>query len=226
MAVRIDTIRVGVTNTYLLRDRGSVVVDPGGPRRGRAVVRKLNALLASSPAVRLLVATHGHFDHIGAAAEVRAALGAPLAVHRADAEWVRTALWVWPRALTPWGKAMRGVLGPLFRRVLRYEPTEPDIVVDDDGLDLEPYGISGRIVPTPGHSPGSVSVVLPTGEAFVGDLAMNGPPMCLGPSFGIFAHQPEQVPASWKKLLDLGVRTVYPAHGRPFAASLIPSSVS
>jgi glyoxylase-like metal-dependent hydrolase (beta-lactamase superfamily II) len=224
MAVRIDTVRVGVTNTYLLGERGAVVVDPGGARRGRAVVKQLNALLASSPAVRLLIATHGHFDHVGAAAHVRAALGAPLAVHRGDAEWVRAATWVWPEALTPWGRVMRGVLGPLFSRFLRYGPTEPDIVIDDDGLDLEPYGVSGHVVHTPGHSPGSVSVVLSGGEAFVGDLAMNGPPMCLKPSFGIFAHQPEQVPASWRKLLGLGVRTVYPAHGRPFPAARLAAT--
>jgi glyoxylase-like metal-dependent hydrolase (beta-lactamase superfamily II) len=119
---------------------------------------------------------------------------------------------------------MRGVLGPLFSRFLRYGPTEPDIVIDDDGLDLEPYGVSGHVVHTPGHSPGSVSVVLSGGEAFVGDLAMNGPPMCLKPSFGIFAHQPEQVPASWRKLLGLGVRTVYPAHGRPFPAARLAAT--
>ena len=32
MTVRIDGVRVGLTNTYLLRDRGAVLIDPGGPR--------------------------------------------------------------------------------------------------------------------------------------------------------------------------------------------------
>jgi len=106
---------------------------------------------------------------------------------------------------------------------IRVPSTVPDLLIGDEGLDLGPYGIEGRVVHTPGHSPGSLSVVLPSGEAFVGDLAMNGPPMCLQPSFGVFAHQPELVPASWRRLLELGVRTVYPAHGRPFPASALPA---
>lgn len=221
MRVRIERVRVGVTNTYLLRDRGAVVVDPGGPRSGRAVVRRLEALLGRDGRVDLVIATHGHFDHVGAAADLRRGLGAPLAVHRGDAEWVRSGTWTWPLALTPWGRFMRGVLGPVFSRFLRCEPVEPDLVFED-GLDLEAYGVTGRVVPTPGHSPGSVSVLLPTGEAFVGDLAMNGPPFCLRPSFGIFAHQPELVAGSWERLLALGMRTAYPAHGRPFPASALP----
>jgi hydroxyacylglutathione hydrolase len=107
--------------------------------------------------------------------------------------------------------------------LLRAPIIEADLLLGDEGLDLEPYGVSGRIVHTPGHSPGSVSVLLPSGEAFVGDLAMNGPPMCLRPSFGIFADRPEQVPASWRRLVAMGARVAYPGHGNPFPVSALPA---
>jgi glyoxylase-like metal-dependent hydrolase (beta-lactamase superfamily II) len=218
VSVRIDVVRTGVTNTYVVRDRGVIVVDPGGAREGSAVVRRLRRLLGERQRIDLQIATHGHFDHVGAAGAVRAAFGAPLAVHGGDAEWVRTGTWIWPEALTTWGRFMRWALTPLFSRTARFAPTEPDIVLGDEGLDLAPYGVTGRVVATPGHSPGSVSVLLAGGEAFVGDLAMNGFPMTLRPSFGIFAHDPDAVPASWRRLLDLGARVIYPAHGRPFPA--------
>jgi glyoxylase-like metal-dependent hydrolase (beta-lactamase superfamily II) len=200
-----------------------VLIDPAGPATIRAVPRKLLELLGTPPRLDLMIVTHVHFDHVGASVKLREATGAPLAVHRADAGWLREGRLVWPKGVTAWGKFFRTVVAPLMMPFLRVPSIAPDLVLDDEGLDLRPYGVEGRVVHTPGHSPGSVSIVLPSGEAFVGDLAMNGPPMCLHPSFGVFAHQPELVPASWRRLLEMGVETVYPAHGRPFPASALPA---
>ena len=221
MSVQIESVRAGVTNIYLLRERGTVLVDPGGPTRGTAGVRKVLSRLGTPPRLDLMVITHGHFDHVAAAVPLREATGAPVAVHRADARWLRAGQVVWPSGVTKWGRLSRIVLGPFMIPFLRVTAFEPDLPLENDGLDLERYGVTGRVVHTPGHTPGSVSVILPSGEAFVGDLAMNGLPFCLKPSFGIFAHQPELVPAAWRRLLSLGVRTVYPAHGRPFPASAL-----
>ena len=102
---------------------------------------------------------------------------------------------------------------------------EVELVVEDDGLSLKDYGISGRIVYTPGHTMGSVSVLLDSGEAFVGDLAMNKFPLRLGPGLPIVAENSEKVKESWRKLLELGATTVYPAHGKPFSAEVIKKAL-
>lgn len=220
MSARIDTIREGIVNTYLIRDREAVLVDPGQTRRGSAVLRRLQQLLDPRD-IRLIVATHGHFDHIGAARQLREATGAPLAIHRADAPWLREGLVEWPAGVTRWGKVFRGVFGPLMVPFIQVPAVEPDVIIGDEGLDLTPYGVTGRVVHTPGHSAGSVTVLLDEGEAFVGDMTMNGPPMTLRPRFGIFAHDAAQVPASWHRILELGARTIYPAHGQPFPAAAL-----
>jgi glyoxylase-like metal-dependent hydrolase (beta-lactamase superfamily II) len=211
--------RVGITNVYILRERGIVVVDPGGPPGRRLAARALRRILAplgSPPRADLIVLTHGHFT---AAPRLRDTTGARLAVHRADAPWLRTGTAVGPDGVTAWGKIVHAALAPI---VLRFAVPvfDPDLLMDDDGLDLAAYGVSGRVVHTPGHSPGSVSVVLSSGDAIVGDLAMNVP-ACLRPSFGIFAHDPDVVAASWRRLVSLGVHTVHPGHGRAFAASAL-----
>ena len=76
------------------------------------------------------------------------------------------------------------------------------------------------MVYTPGHTLGSTSVLLNSGEAFVGDLAMSAKVMRLNPGMPIFAEDMDLVKASWKKLLDLGAKTIYPAHGKPFSAEV------
>ena len=89
-------------------------------------------------------------------------------------------------------------------------PLAPDIVISNEGLDLGPYGLAGRVMHMPGHSPGSVTVLLDSGEAFVGDSAMNGLPFCRKPSLPIFADDVLLLKESWRRLLALGVTTVYP----------------
>ena len=59
-------------------------------------------------------------------------------------------------------------------------------------MSLAGYGIPGKIIYTPGHSMGSVSVLLDNGEAFVGDLAMNEFPLRLSPGLPIFAEDMEK----------------------------------
>jgi hydroxyacylglutathione hydrolase len=53
-----------------------------------------------------------------------------------------------------------------------FDEVEPEILVDEE-MDLLEFGVNGRIVHTPGHTSGSISLLLDSGEAFVGDLAIN-----------------------------------------------------
>jgi glyoxylase-like metal-dependent hydrolase (beta-lactamase superfamily II) len=69
-------------------------------------------------------------------------------------------------------------------------------------------------------------VLLERGEVFVGDLAMNAPPMRFTPGLPIFGDDIRVVMESWRKLLDMGARTVYPAHGKPFPAGVMRKAVA
>ena len=76
-----------------------------------------------------------------------------------------------------------------------------------------------EIIHAPGHTAGSVSVILDGREAIVGDLAMNGFPMRRGAGMPIFGNSEREIKQSWKKLLDAGACVIYPGHGDPFPAS-------
>lgn len=175
--------------------------------------------------VRLVVLMHGHWDHVGSAAAIKQLTGAKLAMHEKEVGWLAQATMPLPPGVTPWGKALIRVLR-LFMPLIHVPPADADISLTDAGLSLDDYGTPGRIVHTPGHTTGSVSVVLDTGEAFVGDLAMNKLSLRFSPGLPIFAEDTAAVTKSWQLLLDQGVTTVYPAHGKPFSAEVIRRAIA
>jgi glyoxylase-like metal-dependent hydrolase (beta-lactamase superfamily II) len=120
---------------------------------------------------------------------------------------------------------MMRIVGPMARH-LEVPRTTVDVALSDEDLDLASYGVPGRVMHTPGHTNGSVSVLLESGEAFVGDLAMNGFPMRRGPGMPVFAADAAQVHASWRKILDAGATTIYPAHGEPFPAQVLRQALA
>ena len=78
---------------------------------------------------------------------------------------------------------------------------------------LDRIGISGEVLPTPGHSDDSVSLLLDDGSAFTGDLT---PPMLAT------EEKAETVLASWRLLRDHGASRVYPGHGPGGRAIVTP----
>jgi len=217
--VRIDRVRVGITNTYLIRDTGAVLVDSGEPGRAEAVLRRLRRQVGPLPPISLILLTHGHLDHTGNAEALRRETGARIAVHERDAAWLRHGDLAIPPGLTRWGRVLDRSVRGVLPRVFRPSPLEPDVLIGDDGLSLSVYGVAGRVVHTPGHTAGSLSVLLQTGDAIVGDLVMNGLPFCLRPSLAVLGDSRSELAASWKHLLQLGARIVHPGHGRPCGVS-------
>jgi glyoxylase-like metal-dependent hydrolase (beta-lactamase superfamily II) len=110
--------------------------------------------------------------------------------------------------------------------LIKVPPAEVDVPLGDEGLSLSDYGIPGRVLYTPGHSSGSVSILLDSGEAFVGDLAMNTFPLRLSPGLPVLAEDPAAVIASWELLLEAGATEVYPAHGKPFPAEVMRRAIA
>jgi glyoxylase-like metal-dependent hydrolase (beta-lactamase superfamily II) len=223
--VRIVPIKLSVTNCYLLGDRGSVLVDCGGELTGRRLLRRLRNATPVGGGLELVIVTHGHFDHAGGAARLRTATGAKLAVHRADRPLVERGEVVVPPATGTRGRITWALLKPLFW-IVRQPATPVDVEIGDEGMSLEPWGVAGRVVHTPGHTPGSVSVLLDSGEAFVGDDAASGFPLARRPGLPFAAEDMAQTRISLERLLALGARVIYPAHGRPFPAEALRAALA
>ena len=197
------------------------MIDGGAPGKANDFLSGLNKASITPEEINMIIITHGHWDHIGSAKDIKDITGAKIAMHRREKDWLEKSLKPLPPGVTRWGRIFAGTMA-LFTPFIHVPAAHVDILLDDGDFSLAEFGIAGKVISTPGHSPGSVSVILDTGDAFVGDLAMNAFPMCLRPSLPIFAEDLQKVRDSWKLLFDSGVQTIYPAHGNPFPAEMMP----
>jgi len=155
-------IKGSISNCYLLLGDRPVLVDTGAPGDLKRILAGLKANGVAPKDLALILLTHGHSDHAGCAAELRRRTGAQIALHTGDVPLVQA------------GRngviAIQDWLGRVLRPFVdeEFEAFEPDLVFKE-GIALEPYGLRGRVLPTPGHTAGSVSVVLANGEALIGD---------------------------------------------------------
>jgi len=99
----------------------------------------------------------------------------------------------------------------LFFRLSKSDRFQPDIYLDEDS-DLSDYGFDARVVHIPGHSFGSIGILLSGGELFCGDLLEN----TKEPSINSIMDDKEVADNSINKLMGLHITTVYPGHGKPF----------
>ncbi len=225
MAMNIYPIPLGFDHCYIIQDRGTIMIDGGAPKQAKEFTKAMEKISIKPQDIQLMIMTHGHWDHIASAREIKEITGAKIAMHQREKDWLENSLKPMPPGVTTWGHVFRGIM-VMFVPLVRIPATKVDIVLADEEFSLEEYGIPGRVIYTPGHSSGSVSVLLETGDAFVGDLAMNKFPLCLSPGLPIFAEDSQKVKESWKLLLDQGAKTIYPAHGEPFSADIIRKALS
>jgi len=224
MKVNIHPILLGFDHCYIIQCEKVIMIDGGTPKQGKGFMKALERLSLKPEDIKLIVLTHGHWDHIGSAKEIKNITGAKLALHQQEKDWLEKSLKPLPPGVTAWGRIFVKILA-MFMPLVHVPATNVDIVLGDGDFPLTEYGIPGKIVYTPGHSIGSISVLLQTGDAFVGDLAMGEFPLRLNPGLPILAENMQKVRASWKVLLDQGAKTIYPAHGKPFSVDIIQKAL-
>ena len=197
-AARATIVNVGYrsTNFWVVSAGTSrLLVDfgyPGTMGMMRANLRRMGVPLEE---IRHRLATHYHPDHAGLAQELKQS-GMSLLVLEAQVRVI-------PR-LKSWTKPQDHYV----------DITMHDNVTISFGQSravLERIGLAGEIIPTPGHSDDSVSLLLDDGSTFTGDLT----PLSL-----VGEDDPGVVVASWRRLRECGATRVYPGHGpvRPMYA--------
>lgn len=173
-----------------------IIIDPGDS--ADYVIQNISDRQITPVAI---MATHGHYDHIMAAFELKLAYGIPFCMHKADEFFLQR-----------------------FRKTVRHfegydpGPAAPVDVYLKNNSDIKIIDIDIRIIHTPGHTPGSVCMHFFNNHAlFSGDLLFEG--RIYGEVSHSYSDKQEILRsiAMIKKLPDN--TTVYPGHGNPFLLS-------
>jgi glyoxylase-like metal-dependent hydrolase (beta-lactamase superfamily II) len=220
MAQEIKTIKLplphkmGSVNCYLLKTRtGYLLVDTGGANNRRDLEKELASAGCRPGTLKLILLTHGDFDHTGNAAYLREKFGARVAMHADDCEAVeRGDITANKKLRSP---LLRMIAACLFRSV-KADRFKPDSYLED-GDGLSEYGIDARVLHIPGHTKGSIALVTAAGDLFCGDLIIYRG----RPALNRLINSRAQAKTSLQRLAGLGIKTVYPGHGRPFPMALI-----
>jgi glyoxylase-like metal-dependent hydrolase (beta-lactamase superfamily II) len=216
----ISVVGRGMSNAFLVRGDKAVLVDTGIPGAGPKIQAVLAELGVGPADVSAIVVTHGHIDHFGSAVYLKRVMEAPIIAHQRDIDAYSAG-----HAITAFMRPT-GAFGWLFAKVplvrASTDPFVPDIVVDSS-MSLREFGIDARILYTPGHTPGSISVLTDSGELIAGDLIA-------GPLLGVIHQWPANPPfhydrnlnlASLDAVLALDPTVVYVGHGGPLNPSRV-----
>ncbi len=228
--VDVVPIRLGFVNAYLLKGERPVLVDAGYSGMEERILDAVLAAGEEPSRLSLIVITHAHTDHYGSAAALRRITGALVACGDRAAADLKGGV---DRHLAPAGPA-----GFVARSLLALAPRprpaaglEPDLLFSGPA-DLTRWGVDASIVPTPGHTPGSISVVplaaaaawpeAPGGAAaapedlpwaIVGDLVFGKFTAPRSPRLPFFAADAAALASNLRVFVR--TETVYPGHGGP-----------
>ncbi len=192
-------------NIYLLVDNGVTLIDTGFTGKAGDILKAVRELGFVPEDTRRIIITHHHPDHTGSLARLKEATGAEVLAHAADAPYIDG------RAAQPLTRGAR-VLAKMLQPLMWLECCAVDTCIEEgDELDL----LGGmRVIHTPGHTPGSISLHFPgRGVLVVGDVIAHRFGLDL-PARAYTVDMAGEV-RSIKKLAALDFRTICFGHGRP-----------
>jgi glyoxylase-like metal-dependent hydrolase (beta-lactamase superfamily II) len=207
---KIYQILDGSANAFVVQfDTNFIMIDTGRKNKWKELQTKLTQIGVNQVNFKALILTHSHYDHVENAYKIKTKYGTKIIINKLESEYLergRSSKIGFPKIKNlkfkeHFEKVMTGFL--------KYKPVRSAILTEE-AYDLNPLGFKNcLIIRTPGHTPGSVCIVIDNEIVITGD-AMVGIHDKTLPWYYV---SKEDLLKSWKKILDTGSRLYLPAHG-------------
>jgi hydroxyacylglutathione hydrolase len=206
----------GRSNVFLLSNGDKIILIDTSPKfMWDTLKKRLDSLNINK--IDYLILTHTHFDHANNAKRIKENFKALVIVHKDEAKYLSSGEFIIPNGSNLITRTLVNILAKTLAPGLRCEPCQYDLVVDEK-FDLNDFGFNAYIMHTPGHTFGSVSVIVDDEIAIVGDTMFG---VFKWSVFPPYLQDSKQLIQSWGKLLQTNCSVFIPAHGSANSRSLV-----
>lgn len=198
----------GRSNVFLLTDGNcNILIDTSVARMWDKLRKELDKIGIDS--INYLILTHAHFDHAANTRRVKEKFNSKVIIQCLEEKYLSRGDNILPNGTTILTAVIVKLIGNRLIRRFMYEPCSPDILVESE-YSLKEFGFNAYLMHTPGHTKGSMSLIIDDEIAIVGD-AMFG--VFRWSVFPPYAEDKDLMIKSWGKLLNTNCSKFLPSHG-------------
>jgi hydroxyacylglutathione hydrolase len=198
---------LGKLNTFLLIEKKIIIIDTGYGCHYKKILGYLERNKISKNQISLIILTHAHLDHYDNANLLKNELNVPVLSSKKASEYFRNG---GNEPTMPTNFLAKVIKIRFYHK--KITPISPEITIEQK-FDLTRFGVDGFVLPTPGHTEGSLSIVINKNECIAGDLYIS---FIKAGKLAWFINNREEYNKSIEKIKFLNIKRIYPSHGKDF----------
>lgn len=211
MKNNIIQVKMGKSNAYLIPSRnGYILVDAGVKGKEHIIKEVLEKNNATLEDIELIIITHVHYDHVGSLKTLKSLTNAKVMVHRKEYELLASGVSDFPKGTMRLSKVVSKVANKVTKGA--FEGVKADLLIDDT-YDLSIFGIDGEVIHTPGHTIGSICILIEDEHLICGDTFFN---VLKNSVYPPFANLEKELLKTWIRIKEKDPKLFYPGHGEMF----------
>ena len=202
------------SNAYLVQNNGHLFMIDSGAGDIANIEKACQEFGHELFDLELIIITHAHWDHVANVKKLKNLTGALVIAQQKAEDNLLQGSASFPEGTSLFNKLLIYFIQFFSSNGGSFPSLRPDILVNEV-FSLQNLGIDGRVDAVPGHTQGSLAVIIDSKHCFIGDTMFNLFPWSVYP---LFANHEEHLKKSWQHLNKfISIETFYPGHGKPFS---------